>query len=199
MAAIKVSVNGIQAAIVPSNGLNVISTRIHGNVIDEKFSELDITGGLYGDEPNPKHLIWVNDHEIFPGDNIEICLLEQSLESHQGKTISELFPEQDEQLGPYLSMERILADIKQSKRVRDGFRFHIIAPSGEPIDVGTEQADYSYGLSVLWNWTNPERARFSLTSFPFDAMAERKTGVRLAGCILQLGQKITIQVNKQQG
>src|SRR5579875_2279984 len=88
-----VRINGRVIASVSSENLNIISVRIHGDVLSPEIAILDVTGGYYGGPDGTRHLLWVNEHEISEQDEIEVQFQDIAANSHAGRTIEELYPE----------------------------------------------------------------------------------------------------------
>jgi hypothetical protein len=193
MPGLAVTLNGERLAAVSTDGSNVLSVRVHGDVIGLEFASLDVSGGLYG-EGESKHLSWVHQRELAPGDEIEIELLDEIETSHPGKTIEELFPDEPEPMGPWQPLEQVFEELSREPKVREGFRFRIEGPSGE-IEATTQPGDHSFGFSVLWNWLHPERVRISLSSNSLEGVAKRAGGTDHANFLLHYGQRVRLRVD----
>lgn len=151
-------------------------------------------GGLYEGKETDSHLIWVNDYEITSGDEVEITFLEDIDTSHRGKTIEELHPETEQQMGPWQPMEEIFKDLSTKPKLRDKFSFEVAPSHGETIHACTDPNDYMFHLSAMWKWLNPGEARVSLTSNTLEGIEKRANGEKLAGLSLQFGQGVKLRV-----
>ena len=96
-----ISLNGTELVTLSSEGLNILNVGVHGDRISPEFAKLDISGGLYGEGEEHKHFIWESDRAIAPGDNLEVSLLESATTTVPGKTIDELYPEDQQPHGPW--------------------------------------------------------------------------------------------------
>jgi hypothetical protein len=195
MPGLAVSLNGRKLAVVSTEAANILSVRVHGDVIGPEFANVDVSGGLYGEGEKSVHLTWVNEQEIAPGDEIEVVFLESASTSHAGKTIEELYPAEDEPMGPWPPLDIAFREIAKQPKVRDGFRFRVVPPTGEPTECRMGPNDHLFGFSVLWNWTRPERARVSLSSSTLDEVERRAGGTDYANFILQFGQAVKLRVD----
>jgi len=190
-----VSLNGKFLVAVSTEGLNVLSVRVHGDLISPEFALIYVSGGHYGDETNNKHLIWLNDQEIGPGDEVEVEFREETSTSTPGKTIEELYPDDVPKMRPWQSIEEIFKDLAKKPKVREKFVFQVEPPSTEAINSCTEPNDHSFGFSILWDWTRPNDARVSLSSNTLDSIERRQDGTEHARFRLQFGQRVNLRVS----
>ena len=195
MPGLAVTLNGTRLAEVTTEGLNVLGVRVHGDVLGPEFACVDVSGGLYGEGENSKHLIWVNEQGIAPGDEIEVSLLETVEMSHAGKTIEELFPDEKEPMGPRQPLEDMFRELSKRPKIRDHFTFYAVGPANEIISCATSYGDHSFGFSILWNWQHPERARVSLSSNSLESIEKRVGGTDHANFVLHFGQRVKIRVD----
>ncbi|MGI9319821.1 MAG: hypothetical protein ACR2O5_00265 [Thiogranum sp.] len=194
MAGFRVTVNGKELASVSSEERNIVTVQIHGDVIGEELAVIDVFGGLYEGNETDSHFIWVNDHEISSGDEVEITFCDDIGTSHRGKTIEELHPETEQQMGPWQPMEEIFKDLVKKPRLRKRFSFELVPSKGEPIHSSTGPNEYMFHCTAMWKWTKPEEARVSLTSNTLEGIEERTDGVKHAGFSLQYGQGVKLRV-----
>jgi len=190
-----VSLNGTELVTISSDGLNILSVRVFGDRITPEFANLDISGGMYGEEEDQKYLIWEPDRIVLPGDKIAITLLENVTTSRPGKTIEELYPEDKQPHGPWQPIEQVFQDLAQRPIVRERFTFTVTPPSSQSIRAETLPNDHSFGFSVTWVWLHPERARVSLSSNTVEGIAKREGGSTHAEFRLQYGQRVQFRVD----
>jgi hypothetical protein len=69
--------------------------RSRGTGIDEDLADLEVSGGSYPDGRESTYLTWVSALSLQPGQVITVLLLENAPTSHLGKTIAELFPDEE--------------------------------------------------------------------------------------------------------
>jgi len=188
-----VSLNGIQLLTLSSDGLNILNVGVSGDRISPEFANLNISGGLYGEE-DEKHLIWAADRVVCPGDEIGVTLLECATTSEPGATIEELYSDDKDRQGPWPSVERVLEGLAQRPHLRERFAFVITAPSEQSIRATTLPNDHSFNFSVMWNWLNPDQARVSLRSNTLDGIAKRQGGSTHAKFVLRVGQRVQFRV-----
>lgn len=180
---------------VSTEGLNVLPVRVHSDLISPEFAFIDVSGGYYGDEENKKHLIWLHEKEINPGDEVEVEFLEEISTLDPGKTIEELYPDDEAQTGPSQSVEEIFKDLAKKPKVREKFSFRLVSPSEEDINSRTEENDHSFGFCILWDWTRPNEARVSLSSNSLESVEKRQGGPEQARFRLQFGKRVRWRVS----
>lgn len=194
MPGLKVAVNGKELAAVASDGFNFITVQVHGDVKGEELATVDVFGGLYEGKETDRHLIWVNDHEIKAGDEVEITFCESVESSHHGRTIEELHPETEQKMGTQKSMEEIISDIEKMLKLREGFTFELVSPSGEVAQSSTDPEEYSFHFSAMWRWVKPDESRVSLTSNTIEGIERRESGRKHVGYAMQYGQGVKFRV-----
>lgn len=189
-----VSLNGKCLVTVSTEGLNILTVRVHGDVIGPEFASIDMSGGLYEGAKDDKHLIWLDEQEIGLGDEIEVAFLEEASTTDSGKTIEELCPDDEAQMGPWQSRESIFEDLATKPKVREWFAFWLSLPSGETINSRTGANDHSFGFSVVWDWTRPDTAQVSLGSNSLEGIKHRQGRTEHARFRLQYGQNVKFRV-----
>jgi hypothetical protein len=192
---LKVALNGAEIVTISADGLNMLAVRVHGNRLNPEFAVLDVSGGLYGEEQETKHLLWEAERELSPGDEVAVTLLEQAATSRSGKTIDELFPEAERPQGPPESLDQLLDRLAKEPTVREGFAFTVTTPLGDDIRARTRPEDDSFGFSVLWVWLHPECAGMSLGSNTLKEVAKRESGPTHAKFDLSYGETVKLRVN----
>jgi hypothetical protein len=195
MPGLAVTLNGKELATVSTEGCNLLSVRVAGDLISEEFASLDVSGGLYGEGIKEPTLTWVNLIPLNPGDEVEVTFLQEAMTSHPGKTLDELYPEEERPMGPWEPLEKMFDDLAKEPRVRERFGFVITPPDGEPIRTATMPNDHSFGFSVSWAWNHPERARVSLSSASLEDISKRVGGTDHAEFKLQIGQGVKLRVD----
>jgi hypothetical protein len=190
-----ISLNGKTVVTVSTEGMNVFSVRVGGDVISLELASLDVSGGYYGDDSENTHFIWLSEQEISAGDEVEVVFLQEASTSQAGKTIEELHPDEQVQCGPPIPIDMIFRHLAGRPKLREHFAFSLVPPSGEVITAQTEQDDHSFGFSVLWNWTRPEEARVSLSSTSLENIEKRQSGADHARFKLHFGERVRLRVS----
>lgn len=187
--------NGQHLVTISTEGLNVVDVQVSGDRIGPEFASIRAMGGHYGEQKDNKHLIWVDEHQIAQGDEVDVTFLEEATTSHPGKTIEELYPDDDNQMGPQQSIEEIFQELARKPNVREGFTFRMALPSGEVINGCTEPNDHSFHFHVLWDWTRADTAGVSLTSNSLESIEKRQQGAIHSRFRLRFGQSVKLRVS----
>jgi hypothetical protein len=195
MPAFVVSVNGTHLVTVSTKNRNIIHILVSGDLVAPEFSALEVSGGLYGEGSNSTHLIWVSGKELFPGDEIEVRMLEHADSSHPGQTIDELCPEGVQPICPEKTNDQILLELAQTPSLRECFSFSLLGPAGEEVDIRPASDCHGYGFSVTWNWKSPDQARVSLSSYSIRNLADDTDDEYHARFKLLAGQGILFCAN----
>jgi hypothetical protein len=195
MPGLAVTVNGKEVATVSTEGSNLLTVRVAGDLVSEEFACLDVSGGLCGRGAGGQHLTWVNLIPLSAGDEIAVAFLEHATTSHPGKTIDELFPEHEQPMGPWEPMEKMFEDLAKAPRVRERFNFVLTPSNGEPIRAATVPEDHCFGFSVSWVSQRPDRARVSLSSTSLQDIANQAGGTDHAQFKLKPGEGVTLRVD----
>jgi hypothetical protein len=174
MPAFSVSIDGAMLATVCTDGFDVLNVRASGTRIDDHLADLDISGGSYPENGNHTHLIWVNDLQLHLGQVITVSFLDHASSSHTGKTIDELFPDEEPTTDTdFKPTAEIFTELRKKPMLRDKFSFRLESSSGNTFAGETAPDAHGFGFSILWNSYHPERARVSLHSYTLDGLESR--------------------------
>jgi hypothetical protein len=198
MPALAVSLNGEQLSVVSTDGLNLLSVRVHGDCIGPEFAVIEFSGGYYGEDKEKSHLIWEDSRGIRPDDEIQVTLLESASTSRPGKTIEDLYSDEEEVVGPFQTIEDHIRSLALKPKARERFTFKVIPPNATAIVATTRLEDHSFGFSVSWAWVHPERAKVSLSSSSLEEIASRRNGAHHTDFVLQYGESVRLRVGMGQ-
>jgi hypothetical protein len=175
MPAIAVLLDGELLATVNTSAYDVVSVHVHGTRIDDEFATLEMAGGAYPDSGESTHLIWINSKELRPGQRIEVHFREMGETLPAGKTVQELFPEEQdiEAPGDFKPTEAMFAELRAKPSRREGFSFQLRGTAGAPFAGRTAPQDHGFGFSLVWNSHRPQRASHSLHAYTLDELEKR--------------------------
>lgn len=193
MSGFLVTVNGEELVAVSTEGLNILTVNLHGDVLGPEVGAIEVYGGMYGEGEADKHLIWVSDHEVRSDDEVEIAFCASVATSRPGKTIEELHPAAQEQPGPSQPLEKLFEDLAAQERLREQFIFELVPPSGEVIHAATSLGDYQFFLGAMWKWLKPNEARVSLTSNSIAGVQHRTNGTTHARLTLHPEEAVKLR------
>lgn len=195
MPALSVFVDNDPLVTVNCDGFDVMSVRVSGTRVEDEFASLGVSGGAYPDEGKSTSLTWVSEIPLKPGQSVRVLFLETGASSQPGKTIEELFP--DEEPGEdfdFTPTEQMFEELKAKAKLRSGWSFEYHSPEEKRTAAKTEPLEYGFGFTVLWNSHRPSRASVSLNSYTIESMQQRKPGNDHAREHLLFGQSVSIRV-----
>jgi hypothetical protein len=174
MLALTVSINGKTIATVSTDGYDLLSVRAGGTRIDEDLADLEVAGGSYPEGRESTYLTWVSALPLQPGQVVTVRLLESAPTSHRGKTIAELFPdEQPSGATDFKPTSELFADIRGRPALRDKFSFRLETSRGTSFVGETVPDEHGFGFTVNWESFHPERARVSLHSYSLENLEHK--------------------------
>lgn len=177
MPSLSVQLDGTFLARVNTDGYDVLSVHVHGTRIDDDSAELEMSGGSYPDGGESTHLIWINSMPLRPGQEVEVVFGEDGETSHAGKTIAELFPNENsepEQPEDFRPTAEMFAELRAKRVLRDGYLLTLSASTGTVFVGRTENTAHGFGFTIVWNSHRPGRANLSLHSYTLENL-EQKT------------------------
>jgi len=195
MPGFKILLNGRPRLDVSTEGLMILSVRVHGDTKGPDFSSIDVNGGNYEEGENNTHLIWINEAHINPEDEIDVEFIDDISTSFPGKTIDEIYSKEPERHGPWQPLEQMYKDLEKTPNLRNIFLLKLTTPSGEQIEAATSHDDFAYGFTVVWNWTRPDSAKVWLTSNSLKNIEAGLNGTEHARFKLSLGEKVVFRVS----
>lgn len=176
MPTLSVRLNGNLLAQVRTDGYDVMSVRVHGTRVDDEFAELEMSGGEYPEQGESTFLTWINSVPLSPNDIVEVQLAEAGDTSHPGKTIDELFPDDnavpaESDFNPTAEM---FTELRAKTNIRSGYGFALKTDHGTSYVGRTDEAEHGFGFSLIWNSHRPGRASLSLHSYTIDSIELKK-------------------------
>jgi len=172
MPALSVSIDGKAIATVCTDGYDVLDVRVSGTRVDEELACLDVSGGSYPQEGESTYLIWVCELPLRPSQLVTISFLESGSSSHKGKTVAEMFPDEEPTtITDFTPTPKMINELQAKPRLREKFSFRLNSSLGTAYVGETEPDEHGFGMSLLWNSSQPERAKVSLHSFSLESLA----------------------------
>jgi hypothetical protein len=173
---ITVTLNGQLLASVATDEYDVVSVHVHGARTNGEFASVHLSGGLHPQGHESTYLTWINSVLLKSEDSLEVRFSEFGQTSHPGKTIKELFPEEQEesQHKDFRPTPEMFAELRAKPQLRDGYDFSLTLPSGPLYKGRTNEAEHGFGFSVAWNSYRPLRASVSLYSYMIDSMEHQQ-------------------------
>jgi hypothetical protein len=175
MRAFSIAIDGSTVASVTTEELDVLSVSITGAKIDDDAAHVECSGGSYPDGAESTYLIWLSDVPLRPGQVVRVSVFDQGAKSHPGKTIDELCPNEPVLTdNEWLSKEDVIAKLRLRSHVRDRLSLVLRSSRGPEIRAALKPEEHGFGISILWNWVNPERVSASLHTYSLDQLLTRE-------------------------
>jgi hypothetical protein len=177
MPLLRVLVDGIQVAAVSTESLDVLAVDLSGTKIDETFAHIGLSGGRYPAGRESEHLIWLSELVVHPGQRVRVEVAASGENSHAGKTIDELFPEDAEDIEDSeepqdlpLSRDAIVDNVAARAQMRTGYHFAVESSSGAACSAKVSADEHGFGISFLWNSVRAERVSASLHTYSLEQL-----------------------------
>jgi hypothetical protein len=176
---LSVSVDDVQLAAVSTHGLDVLTVNLGGSKVDEEFARLEFSGGRFPHDGSSAHMIWLSEVVVLPGQRVRVQVAASGSNSHPGKTIEELFPdeggEKEESETFDFSPEAraaVLDDLEKRPQIHPAYSFEVKNSSGQTFHGRLSADEHGFGASFLWNSTRPERVSASLHTYTLAQLRE---------------------------
>lgn len=198
MPAFQIAIDGEDLATVSTDGLRVLAVHLRGNRSDDAF----VTVRLDGTTTESESLTWLHDLEIRTAQTVTLRFLETSETSARGKTIDELYPDDEEDVDEAgdgesdeeLSPTAMLADLQARPLLRDGYGLKLQLAEGQSVESRTTAEEHGFGLTVLWNQMRPERVSVALSCHTLEQAVHRSPSRELARDYVSAPGEIRLQV-----
>ena len=191
-----IHVNGIRIATIDLTGMQVVDVSVTGALVREKKATLDAMGGNYADGENG-FLIWINEHALLPGDLLSISFNEHCDISDQGKTMEELFPDEEPcTRSDFRISDEMAAEIRARPRLHDIFIVQAQTSSSQPIRATSDELNTDFSFRFLWDSTRPDEARVRLATYCLDDVLARTGGNQHLKTTLSLAESASFSLVK---
>ena len=176
MLAICIEHNGNRISSVNTGGFDVLAVNLSGSRDRREFATLNFSGvrSSGGDKVS---LTWISELMLHAGDVVSVSLLPPAEHSDQGKTLAELFPDEDWD-GEFAmpDMDEVMREAEARPCFHDAFCFSLDSSSGKRYAGTTRPPESQFALTVLWNFVEPEQAHMSLSSTSLENVRRREAG-----------------------
>ena len=198
MPALQIAIDGENLATVNTDGLQMLAVHVHGGRSDDALAWVD----FHGTTTESEFLTWLADRDLRPGQTVTLRFLETGETSARGKTIDELYPDDEEDVDEAadkepdeeLSPTAMLAILKARPLFRDGYGLSLRLAQGQSVEGRTTPEEHGFGLTVLWNETCPERVSIGLCCQTLEQAVQRKPSRELAREYVSAPGEIRLQV-----
>jgi hypothetical protein len=195
MSCISIEVNGVGIATISLAGLDVVDVSVHGALDREPKATLHAMGGNYA-EGGCGHLIWVDERSLLPSDVLNVRLNEACDIVDQGKTIAELYPDEEPSTTSDFSIsDDMVAEIRARPRLHEGFIVQVETSSAQQVKATSDDLDTGFAFSFLWDRFHPDRARVRLATYRLDDVLARTGGTDHMRTTLSFGDSVSLSVS----
>jgi hypothetical protein len=176
MPSISVEVNGTRIASISLAELQVVSVSVHGRLDSEQKTVLDAMGGNYEDGACG-HLIWLAERALLTGDVVRIAFSESSGIADRGRTMEELYPDEEPCTRTDFSIsDEMAAEMRARPRLHDAFIVQAETSLAQRVTAASDERNTQFTFGLLWNWMEPGQARIRLSTLCLDDVLARTGG-----------------------
>jgi hypothetical protein len=134
---------------------------------------------------------------MLPGDVVKVTLNEACDIADQGKTIAELYP--DEELPPgsdFTISDEMAAELRARPRVHDDFIVQVETSFVQQVRAASDDLNTDFTFGLLWDSFCPNQARVRLTTYCLNDVLTRTGGTRHLQTTLSLGDSASFLLVK---
>jgi hypothetical protein len=191
MPAISIQLDLVQLAMINLEGMEVVDVSVHGALERHPKATLDAHGGNYS-EGGCGQLIWVAEQPLQQGQVLKVTLIESCDAWDQGKTIDELFPDEEPcTQTDFTISEEMAAEIRARPNLHEAFSVHVKTSHGQRAETVSDPLNSNFSFSVMWNFTQPTQVRVRLNTHCLDDVVARKAGTNHLTATLTFGDSAT--------
>jgi hypothetical protein len=188
MPSIAIELNGVRIATISLEELDVVDVSVHGALDRAQKASLGAVGGNYADG-GCGHLIWIAERSLQPGDVVNVSLNEACDLADQGKTIAELYPDEEPYTGPDFAIsDEMAAEIRARPRLHEGFIVQVETSSARQATATSDDLHTDFTFGLLWDSFRPNQARVRLATHCLDDVLARTGGTEHLKTVLSLGE-----------
>ena len=187
MAGISIQLDGSPIATINLSGMDVVEVSAHGALDQNPKAVLSASGGNYA-HGGRGHLIWVAEKSLLRGEVLSVTLHDACDSSEEGKTIQELFPDEEPCTRTDFTInDEIAAQLRARPVLHNDFAVQVETSQGQRAVAVSNQHNTSFSFRVLWDFTRPAQARVRLATHCLEDVLARRPGTDHLTAILSFG------------
>jgi hypothetical protein len=187
MPGISVEVNGTRIATISLAGQEVVDVSVSGSLERQPKAMLH-AGGNHRVEDGYGYLIWIDERALLPGDVLRVSLDESCGIADQGKTIDELYPDEEPCTRTDFTIdENMAAELRARPRLHEAFLVQAETSSGQQATAASDDLNTDFSFSLLWDSSRPNQARVRLATHCLDDVLARTGGTTHLKTMLSVG------------
>lgn len=196
MPSISIEVNGIRIATISLTGMQVVDVSVHGGLDCEQKARLSAMGGNYADG-GCGHLIWIAERGLLPREVLHVRLNETCDIADQGKTIAELYPDEEPSTrSDFTISDEMAAEIRARPRLHEGFIVQVETSLAQQAKAASDDLNTDFTFGLLWDSFRPNQARVRLATYCLDDVLARTGGTKHLQTTLSLGDSASFSLVK---
>ncbi|MES2321885.1 MAG: hypothetical protein V4633_06455 [Pseudomonadota bacterium] len=196
MPGISIQLDDAHVATINLAGMDVVNIHVHGALDTLPKASLHAMGGNY-DEGGCGHLIWVGELSLQPGQVLRVTLAETCDAWDQGKTIEELFPNEElPRQTDFTISEDMAAEIRARPRIHESFAVQARTSQGQQAAAVSNEKNTDFSFGVLWDFTQPSQAHVSLGTHCLDDVLARQAGTNHLEAALSFGDSAVFTLDR---
>jgi hypothetical protein len=194
MSCISIEVNGRSIATISLAGMDVVDVSVHGALDRELKAMLSAMGGNYS-EGGCGYLIWIAERGLLPGEVLSVKLSDACDIATQGKTIAELYPDEEPSTKTDFSISNEMAEeIRARPRLHEGFVVQVETSLAQEAKATSDDLNTDFTLSFLWDRYRPDQVRVRLATYCLDDVLARTGGTVHLKTNLSIGDNVIFSV-----
>jgi hypothetical protein len=194
MPSISVEVNGKRIATIDLTGMHVVDVSVHGGLDFEQAAVLSAGGGNHSDGLWA-HLIWIAENALVPGEVVSMRFHETCGIGDKGKTIQELYPDEDPSTkSDFTISDEMAAELRSRPRLHEAFIVQVGTSMGHQAKATSDDLNTDFRLGLLWDHYHPNQVRVRLATHCLDDVLARTGGTEHLKTMLCLGDAISFSL-----
>lgn len=187
MPGISVEVNGARVATISLAGREVVDVSVYGALDRDPKATLN-AGGNHHVDGGYGYLVWIPERALLAGDVVRVRLDKTCGIADQGKTIDELYPDEEPSTRTDFTIdENMAAELRARPRLHDAFAVQVETSSGQQAAAASDDLNTDFSFSLLWDSFRPDQARVRLATHCLDDVLARSGGTTHLKTTLSVG------------
>ena len=194
MPSISIDVNGTRVATIGLSGTQLVDVSVHGALDRMPKAALSATGGNF-EEGGCGYLIWIDEVALLPGEVVRVSLNEFCDVADQGKTIEELYPDEEPSgRSDFTISDDMAAEIRSRPRLHEAFLVQAGTSPGQQAEAASDELNTDFRFGFIWDSSRPTQARVRLATYCLDDVLARTGGTAHLQTTLSFGDSASFSL-----